>query len=73
MKRWHKALLGGFAGLAVLGGTGYAFRTPLALAFIHWRSSETVAPNRPVPWRPAPRWSAVPACRSAVQWWAALG
>lgn len=65
MKRWHKALLGGFAGLAVLAGTGYAFRTPLALAFIHWRSSETVAPNRPVPWQAGPAEAEDPAAERA--------
>lgn len=65
MKRWHKALLGGFAGLAVLGGAGYAFRTPLALAFIHWRSSEAVAPNRPVPWQAGPAEAEAPAAERA--------
>ena len=61
MTRWHKALLGGLVGLALLGGGGYAFRTPLALIFIHWRSSQPVAPNRPVPWQAGPAEAAVPA------------
>lgn len=54
MKRWHKALLAMLAGIGVLGLVGYAFRTPLALAFVNWRSAVPVAANRPVPWQAGP-------------------
>ena len=54
MKRWHKALLAMLAGIGVLGLAGYAFRTPLALAFVNWRSAVPVAANRPVPWQAGP-------------------
>jgi uncharacterized sulfatase len=61
MKRWHKGALGALAGLAVLGAAGYAFRTPLALAFVHWRSTPEVAANRLVQWQTGPAEAAAPA------------
>jgi arylsulfatase A-like enzyme len=60
VKRWHKALLATVAGIGVLGLAGYAFRTPLALAFVHWRSAVPVAANRSVPWQAGPAEVAVP-------------
>jgi len=55
VKRWHKAVLGAFAGLTVLAGGAWLFRTDLALALVRWRSTQTVAPNRPVPWQQGPQ------------------
>ncbi|MFM7348977.1 MAG: sulfatase-like hydrolase/transferase [Erythrobacter sp.] len=54
MKRWQKGLLGTAAGLAVLGGAAYQFRTDLALALVRHRSQVEVAANRPVPWQQGP-------------------
>ncbi len=55
MKRWYKAALGTLAGLMVLGAGGWTFRTDLALALVHWRTAQDVAPNRPVPWQQGPQ------------------
>ena len=60
MKFWHKAALCTLAGLAVLGGMGWMFRTDLALALVRWRSAQTVAENRPVPWQQGPAEAALP-------------
>jgi hypothetical protein len=60
MKRWQKAVLGTLSGLAVLSGAAYAFRTDLALAFVHWRSGIPIAANRPVPWQAGPAQAAAP-------------
>jgi uncharacterized sulfatase len=61
MKLWAKALLGTAAGLAVLAGGAYAYRTDVALALVRWRSKVEVAPNRPVPWQQGPQQAALPA------------
>lgn len=54
MKRWQKGALGTLAALAVAGAGAYHFRTDLALALVKWRSTQDVAPNRPVPWQQGP-------------------
>lgn len=54
MRRWHKAVLGTAAGLAVLIGGAWHWRTDLALGLVRWRSAVPVAPNRPVPWQQGP-------------------
>ncbi|WP_073976111.1 sulfatase [Erythrobacter donghaensis] len=55
MKRWHKAVLGTLAGLALAAGGAWALRTEIALALVRWRSStQPVAANRPVPWQQGP-------------------
>ena len=60
MKRWRKALLGTAAGLAVLAGGAWAYRTDIALALVRQRSKVEVAANRPVPWQQGPAEAAVP-------------
>ena len=54
MKRWHRIALGSLAVIAMLGAAAYAWRTDLALAFVRWRSGQTIAANRPVPWQQGP-------------------
>lgn len=54
MRRWQKAVLGTAAGLAVLAGGAWHWRTDLALALVRWRSAEPIAANRPVPWQQGP-------------------
>lgn len=54
MKRWQKGALGTLAALAMAGAGAYHFRTDLALALVKWRSTQEVAPNRPVPWQQGP-------------------
>ncbi|WP_086740105.1 sulfatase [Erythrobacter colymbi] len=54
MKRWQKGALGTLAALAMAGAGAYHFRTDLALALVKWRSTQDVAPNRPVPWQQGP-------------------
>jgi arylsulfatase A-like enzyme len=61
MKLWAKALLGTAAGLTVLAGGAYAYRTDVALALVRWRSKVEVAPNRPVPWEQGPQQASLPA------------
>lgn len=60
MKGWAKAALGTLAGLALLGGGAWVFRTDLALALVRWRSAQEVAPNRPVPWQQGPATAETP-------------
>ena len=54
MKRWQRGALGTLAALAAAGAGAYHFRTDLALALVKWRSTQDVAPNRPVPWQQGP-------------------
>ena len=60
MRGWAKAALGTLAGLALLGGGAWVFRTDLALALVRWRSAQEVAPNRPVPWQQGPATAETP-------------
>lgn len=60
MRGWAKAALATLAGLALLGGGAWVFRTDLALALVRWRSAQDVAPNRPVAWQQGPATAEAP-------------
>jgi len=60
VRRWQQALLGTAAGLVVLAGGAWAYRTDIALALVRQRSKVEVAANRPVPWQQGPAEAAVP-------------